>query len=81
MPVHPGEYHKMKPNMEYAMYYDGENGKTVTYYSRDAQERTVQGEAAKKAYNNLQNTWERVEASGTPEGMYVFFKREKLGKG
>jgi hypothetical protein len=79
MPVGPGNYRKMKPNTEYALYSDGENGKTLTYYGLDRDEETIHGERAKEGYLRLQRSWEVVSRTSGPEGMYVYFKRETSG--
>jgi len=78
MPVYPSDKHKMKPDKEYAMYYDGPDGTYVTYYSKDGPDRTIRGAEAKSALKRLQSSWDQVGRGGySPDGGVFYFERLK----
>ncbi|MBK8137811.1 MAG: hypothetical protein IPK52_18685 [Chloroflexi bacterium] len=68
----------MKPNKEYALYYDGPDGTYVKYYSQGAEERIVRGAEAKSALKRLQSSWDQVGGGGySPDGGVFYFERPK----
>lgn len=77
MPAYPSQRTKLKPDRDYALYYNGPDGTYVTYYSTDVPDRTIHGEEAKKAFGSLSRSWDQVKGGGSPEGMVYLFERLK----